>query len=83
MMLPGVTDPQIVGLEAPLWSEMLGSLSDVEYMAFPRIIGYAEIGWSSASGRAFDEYQARLGTHGPRLRALGVHYHVSPEVAWQ
>ena len=82
-LLPGVTDPQIVGLEAPLWSELLSSLSDAEYMAFPRIMGYAEIGWSPASGRSFDAYQARLGTHGPRLRALGVRYHVSSEVAWQ
>ena len=82
-LLTGVTDEQIIGIEAPLWSELLGSLSDAEYMAFPRIMGYAEIGWSPAAGRSFDAYQARLGTHGPRLRALGVRYHVSSEVAWQ
>jgi hexosaminidase len=81
----GITDPQIVGLEAPLWSELLVTLANVEYMAFPRIAGYAEIGWSpvTAPGRAWDEYKVRIGGQGPRLRELGVGYYVSTEIPWQ
>ena len=58
------------GLEAPLWTETLKTLADLEYMAFPRLAGYAEIGWSKADGRTWDEYKARLATHGPRLKCL-------------
>ena len=82
-VLSGVTGSQIVGLEAPLWSETLLTLADVEYMAFPRIAGYAEIGWSPATGRSWDEYKVRLGSMGPRLRALGVNYYSSALVPWQ
>jgi hexosaminidase len=82
-MVSGITDPQLVGLEAPLWSELLVTLTNVEYMAFPRIAGYAEIGWSPIAGRAWDEYKVRIGGQGPRLRELGVNYYVSAEIPWQ
>jgi hexosaminidase len=52
-------------------------------MAFPRLIGIAELGWSSASGRSWAEYRTRLGTHGLRLRTLGVRFHPAPEVPWR
>ena len=52
-------------------------------MAFPRIAGYSEIGWSPASGRSWDEYKVRIGSQGPRLRALGVDYYVSSLIPWQ
>jgi hexosaminidase len=82
-VLSGVGEAQIVGLEAPLWSETLVTLGDVEYMAFPRIAGYAEIGWSQATGRGWDEYKVRLGSEGPRLRELGVNYYSSGLIPWQ
>jgi hexosaminidase len=79
---PGVSEGDVLGLEAPLWSETLRTLDDVEYMAFPRLPGLAEIGWSPRSSRGWDEYRRRLGTHGPRLEALGVHFYRSPEIPW-
>jgi hexosaminidase len=82
-LLSGVTDAQLVGLEAPLWTETLVTLSDVEYMAFPRIAGYAEIGWSPSAGRSWNEYKSRIGAQGPRLRTLGVNYHRSSLIPWQ
>jgi hexosaminidase len=82
-VLSGVGEAQIVGLEAPLWSETLLTLDDVEYMAFPRIAGYAEIGWSQTTGRDWDEYKVRLGSEGPRLRELGVNYYSSDLIPWQ
>jgi hexosaminidase len=82
-VLSGVGDAQLVGLEAPLWSETLLTLADIEYMAFPRIAGYAEIGWSPSTGRSWDEYKVRLGSEGPRLRAMGVNYYSSSAVPWQ
>jgi hexosaminidase len=85
-LVSGVTDAQLVGLEAPLWTETLVTLADVEYMVFPRLAGYAEIGWSpspGAGGRSWDEYRTRIGAQGPRLRALGVNYHASSLIPWQ
>jgi hexosaminidase len=79
----GVNESDIVGVEAPLWSETLETIDDIEYMTFPRLCGYAEIAWSPADGKNWDEYRVRLGAHGPRLAALGVNYYPSAEVPWQ
>lgn len=79
----GVNDGNILGIEAPLWSETIRSLSDIEYMAFPRVIGYAEIGWTQASKRNWDDYKNRLALQGPRLDALDVNYYKSPQIDWK
>ncbi|MCL7454587.1 MAG: beta-N-acetylhexosaminidase [Anaerolineae bacterium] len=79
----GVTEGDVLGVEAPLWSETLEILDDIEFMAFPRLAGYAEIGWSPPDGRNWDEYRVRLGAHGPRLAAMGVNFYQSPSVPWK
>jgi hexosaminidase len=81
--IPGVGISAVLGVEAPLWSETIGSMSDAEYLAFPRLIGIAEIGWSPARGRSWAEYRVRLGAQGPLLRSLGVNYYRAPEVPWK
>ena len=72
----------MLGVEAPLWSETLTTLADVEYMAFPRLLGIAEIGWSPRAGRSWNEYRGRLAAQGPRLEAMGVGFYRAPEVPW-
>jgi hexosaminidase len=81
--IPGVGASAVLGVEAPLWSETVQSMRDAEYLAFPRLIGIAEIAWSPRRGRSWAEYRTRLGAQGPLLRSLGVNYYRSPEVAWQ
>lgn len=78
-MIPEAT---ILGVEAPLWSETLGTIEDFEYMAFPRITAVAEIGWTPAEERNWDDYRLRVAAHGARLRALGVNYRRSPTIPW-
>jgi hexosaminidase len=81
--LSGVAEGDVLGVEAPLWSETLKTLGDVEFMAFPRLIGIAEIGWSPRTGRSWREYRLRLAAQGPRLRVMGVRYYRAPEIPWQ
>jgi hexosaminidase len=69
---PGVGESSILGVEAPLWAETLMNVSDYEYMAFPRLIGVAEIGWTPQSLRTWDSYKSRLDDQARRLNALGV-----------
>jgi hexosaminidase len=52
-------------------------------MVFPRLCGHAEIGWSPAAGRGFDEYKGRLAHHGKRLEALGVDFYRSSLISWE
>jgi hexosaminidase len=78
----GLVEGDIVGLEAPLWTETVDSLDDIEFMVFPRLLGYAEIGWSRREDRGWDEYRVRLADHGRRLAARNVSFFESPLVDW-
>jgi hexosaminidase len=75
-------EENIIGVEAPLWSETARTLDDIEYLAFPRLPGINEIGWSPAGGRSWNEYRDRLAGHGPRLELMGIDYYRSPQVGW-
>ena len=79
----GVRERDILGVEAPLWSETTETVADQDYLAFPRLLGHAEIAWSPRRGRSWKEYRWRLAAHGPRLRALGVGFYPSPLVPWR
>ncbi|MFN8581394.1 MAG: beta-N-acetylhexosaminidase [Gemmatimonadaceae bacterium] len=79
---PGVPEHAILGIEGPLWSETLEKLSDYEFMAFPRLLALAEVAWSPAAARGWDQFRWRLGAQGPRLQALGVNFYRAPEVPW-
>lgn len=78
----GVPESALLGVEAPLWSETVATIRDVEFLAFPRLMAIAEVGWSRADARDWNAFKARLGAHGPRLTALGVNFHRSPAVPW-
>ena len=78
-----VPESALVGVEAPIWSETLGSIRDVEFMAFPRLPALAEIAWTRAAGRSWDEFKTRLGAQAPRWIALGINFYRSPTVPWE
>ncbi|GEC08391.1 beta-N-acetylhexosaminidase [Streptomyces spinoverrucosus] len=80
--LPGAPASAIRGVEAPLWTETIENSAHIEYMAFPRLPGVAELGWSPASTHDWADYRERLATQGPRWDALGIGYYRSPQVPW-
>ena len=81
-MAEGIGKENILGVEAPLWTETVTNIKELEYMTFPRIPGIAEIGWTPASLRDWEEYKVRLGKQKGRFEALGINYYVSPKVTW-
>ena len=80
--VPGLAERDVLGVEAPIWTETIATRAALDVMLFPRLLSIAEIGWSPAPGRAWEEYRLRLAAHGPRLRALGVEFHLSGQVPW-
>ena len=72
---PGIPEDAILGVEAPLWAETVRTMDDLEFLVFPRLLGHAEIAWSPAAGRSWDEYRPRLAGHVARLEALGVNFY--------
>ena len=72
----------IIGVEAPLWSETVLNRQEAEYLIFPRLLGYAEIGWTPVELRNWDEYKIRLANHGQRMKAMNIGYYPSKLVDW-
>lgn len=58
--VPGLDADQILGIEAPLWSETISDSSGLEYLAFPRLICVAELGWTPQSLRSWEDFNRRL-----------------------
>lgn len=81
-LVPGITKENILGVEAPLWSETISKIDDIEYLVFPRLPGYAEIGWSPAAGKSWEEYKTRLGNQASRFKAMNIDYYASKLVPW-
>ncbi|HUH12385.1 MAG TPA: family 20 glycosylhydrolase, partial [Longimicrobiales bacterium] len=82
-LIEGLDPAAIAGLEAPLWTETVGTLSDIEFLAFPRLAAMAELAWSPADATEWKDFRRRLAAHGLRLTALGVNFYRSPEVDWE
>lgn len=73
----------VLGVEAPLWSETIRKIDELEYLAFPRVIGYAELGWSTQDNRNWEDYKRRLTYHRLFLDANGVNYYKSPVIEFK
>jgi hexosaminidase len=83
----GVTDNNVIGVECALWGETVRNINEDEYMAFPRLLAIAELGWSpqvtrTATSPAYKNFLSRLGAQGARLQAAGVNFYPTPEVNW-
>ena len=81
-LVPGIEREQIMGVEAPLWTETVLNMDDIEYLVFPRLAGVAEIGWTPSSSRNWDDYKVRLANHAKLWKAMGVDFYRSPKVQW-
>ena len=82
-LVPGISRKNILGVEAPLWTETIKNLDDIQYMVFPRLPGYAEIGWTAPETRSWDEYKQRLAAFGKRFEAQNINFYRSPLVPWK
>ena len=82
MLVPEIKKENIVGIEAPLWSETVSNRQEAEYLIFPRLPGYAEIGWTPSELRNWDEYKVRLANHGERMKAMNISFYPSKLVQW-
>ena len=78
LALNGLALENVIGVEAALWTETILSQKDIESMVFPRLPGYAEIGWSPQAVRTWQHYQPRLSKHALDWKRLGINYYDFP-----
>ncbi len=53
-------DSYIVGAQANVWTEYIGSPAKVEYMIFPRMTALSEVLWSPREKKNYDDFKRRL-----------------------
>ncbi|MFJ6199373.1 family 20 glycosylhydrolase [Micromonospora sp. NPDC092111] len=80
--LNGVPPEAVLGVEAPLWTESVTSLAEVEFMLLPRLPALAELAWSPPATHDWAGFRDRLAGHGPRWSTAGITFHRAPEIPW-
>ena len=79
----GISKKDILGIEAPLWSETISDIDELEYLAFPRVIGYTELSWSTKENRNWESYKIRLANQASFLNRMNVKFYRSKLIDWQ
>jgi hexosaminidase len=85
-VIGGIRDADILGVEAPLWTETVTDLDDIDALVFPRIAAAAEAAWSPATGtlpeRTWESFRARVGGLGALWTSAGIRFPASEEIVW-
>jgi hexosaminidase len=82
-LVDGITKKDILGIEAPLWSETISNIDELEYLAFPRVIGYTELSWSTDENRNWESYKIRLANQASFLNRMNVKFYRSDLIDWK
>ncbi len=66
---------QILGMQANLWTETVGSEKRLDYMLFPRIAALAEAAWTIAARKDEKDFDERLKADLPLYDKDGIYYY--------
>lgn len=64
----------VLGAQGNIWTEYMPTESQVEYMAFPRILALSEVVWSNVNQKDYLDFIGRVEHFNKRLDALGINY---------
>ena len=73
-VVPAAQRKHILGAQGNIWGEFIRDGKDVEYFAFPRALALAEVNWSPAARRSFEDFIRRLDAQYPLLDRWQVNY---------
>ena len=65
---------KVLGTQANLWAEHVGSTEHSEYMLFPRLLAFAEISWTNDKLKDWDSFMRRTQHFMQRMDVMGIHY---------
>ncbi|WP_119394662.1 beta-N-acetylhexosaminidase [Salinibius halmophilus] len=65
----------VLGIEAPLWSELVHDNATADNRLWPRLMGVAELGWSVPQYRDWQSFSQRIEALQPMLDEAGVAYY--------
>ncbi|TJZ63284.1 beta-N-acetylhexosaminidase [Sphingobacterium olei] len=75
--LPAEKHRYILGVQANVWTEWIGSPAKLQYMLFPRLFALSEIGWTNLDRKDYTAFSNHtLPVHLRRLEKRGVNFRV-------
>lgn len=85
-LIEGIADTDILGVEAPLWTETVRTPADIDALAFPRIAAAAEAAWSPATReselRTWASFRQRVAGLAGLWEGLGIRFDAGDEIEW-
>lgn len=72
--LPELSKEYIIGYEVCLWTEYISDNDKAEYMAFPRNVAAAEVGWTPRAVKDWESFRQRMPKALRRLSQKQVNY---------
>jgi hexosaminidase len=81
-VVDGVPAERVLGVEAPLWTELVDDLETVQQRTLPRLPAIAEIGWTAQDGRDWPSFRSRIAAHGAAWSERGWAYTRDAGIDW-
>ncbi|MFA7673843.1 MAG: beta-N-acetylhexosaminidase [Clostridia bacterium] len=66
----------VIGVEAPIWTEFIKDIQKMSEMCYPRFIAVAETGWTGYKNKDYRAFRENLGNVLPRLKDSGLSFTV-------
>ena len=82
-LITSVNRENILGIEAPLWTETVVTLDNLEYLILPRLLGVAELAWSNPEKINWESYKIRLAKQQARFDSLRLNNYKSELIDWE
>lgn len=67
---------QILGVQGNIWCEWIPSRERMQYMAAPRMLAIAELGWSDPAQKDWNGFTERIGSLFKRMNIMNINYRV-------
>ena len=68
--------PLVLGVQGNVWCEWIPSRERMQYMAIPRLLAIAELGWSNPSQKDWNAFARRLANQFERLNIMNINYRI-------
>ncbi|MCF3108093.1 beta-N-acetylhexosaminidase [Niabella sp. CC-SYL272] len=67
-------EKKILGLGCQMWGEWIPAVGQMQYMIFPRIAAYAEVGWTRIAQKNYEGFRQRLQIAKTRWARKGIYF---------
>lgn len=71
-VIKGINPENVVGVEAPIWTEYINNFDYLCYMCFPRFTAVAETGWTNPESKNYSDFCQRFENYAKILNEFGI-----------